>query len=60
MDNFHVQLHLVSMYVCMYSTLLLLYRGPSQEEIEKKVMEQMNEKFHTAQQQLQEELARKV
>ena len=35
-------------------------RGPTQEEIEKKLLEQMDEKFHAAQQQLREELARKV
>lgn len=36
------------------------YRQKSQEEIEKKLTDQMNEKFHTAQMQLREELTKKV
>ena len=35
-------------------------RGPTQEEIEKKLLEQMDERFHVAQHQLREELTRKV
>jgi zinc finger protein DZIP1 len=35
-------------------------QGPSQEEIEKKLLEQMNERFRAAEQQLREELANTV
>ena len=39
---------------------MIFISGPSQEDIEKKLMEEMNEKFQAAQQQLREELSRKV
>lgn len=50
----------MNMYTCTHVHVPFICSVLSQEEIERKLMEQMNEKFQLTEMQLRKELAKKV